>query len=596
MNDFNVIPNTGKFGNIVNAINSNFQLAKEAIDVGSYQKTNCLGFYDTAASLSTAHPSPSNNDWALVGTGSNLTIYVAQNGAWVSSGTTLSLSVDLTNYVLKSIYNNAMQEHNTRIVKLENDTIVFSPLYNFTDVEDLLIRYTASERGEIISQSAGSFKLRIYTGIAIGQHLRLKFIGNLGGAQAYAFYSTANLSEMGASTCLTTSTSDESNMAIKCDTAASNTYDIVVPDNAVALVITLYDPAIAKADVEVATPDVRIGESVEKNNESINGLTQRITNVEDTQESIITALPKKLTVTRNGDVVQAVWNDGKGHELVYTFGTIYPKSNQGYGLQYVRYRPVGSTDIGTSLQQQYESDMIGPVQVDNVWCGGAHRIELADKSLVRSIGNITKHFYANGTEILDGETVETDELVMVKTQDIFAPNESNNDVSLFLCDETEIMSIKGDCIAVSVMHNYDNSNCAGRVITSYYGMQTYGLGNVGDLQTMTLRGRYPVLQTISNSASSYFTKADFPHFNCFVQYRPSDGWCVSAKVNPEIGIGDHSYLGDTDNIFVTGPSKLYHRLIAGKTITVGMKYVWQGVYRFGHLENKNEIYNWIMDK
>lgn len=121
MNDFNVIPNTGKFGNIVNAINSNFQLAKEAIDVSSYQKTNCLGFYDTAAALNAAQPSPSDNDWALVGTNSNLTIYVAQNGSWTATSTTLSLAVDLTNYTLKSIYENGQAMQDQRIEDAEDN-------------------------------------------------------------------------------------------------------------------------------------------------------------------------------------------------------------------------------------------------------------------------------------------------------------------------------------------------------------------------------------------------------------------------------------------------------------------------------------------
>lgn len=427
-------------------------------------------------------------------------------------------------------------------------------------------RYPTDELGRVIDSSP--MQIQVYRDLTPGEKLTVSYTGEdaSSAAQAAGWYNTGVVDEMDVSTFQAV---DGLNIYTK--NAAGNTYEVTVPSNFTTLVLCMWTGHVS---AEVSRR--RVGVAIDDIKRELAMLGEALSTT-------------KLLVSRAGDIVTAVCNDGKGHELVYKFETTYPGSNKGYGLNYVGYRPAGSSGTTTMLQTQGGSDMIGPLGVNNVWCGGAHRIELADKSLVRSIGNITKHIYANGAEVNDGDSITCDELTVVVSQEVYAPNATKTGLVL-LCQETVTWKVHADVVGVSVVHDFTNSECAGRVITTYYGMQTYGLGNVGDLQTMTLRGRFPVLQTISNSSSSYFTKADFPHFNCFVQYRPSDGWCVSAKINPEIGIGDHSYVGDTDNIFVTGPSKLYHHLIVNKTITAGMKYVWAGEYRFVHIDTEGAIY------
>lgn len=48
-----------------------------------------------------------------------------------------------------------------------------------------------------------------------------------------------------------------------------------------------------------------------------------------------------------------------------------------------------------------------------------------------------------------------------------------------------------------------------------------------------------------------------------------------------MGIGDHSWIYDGTAIFVDGnANKFYHRLISTKTITEGLTYEWEGIYRW----------------
>lgn len=93
MNDFNNIPKSGSFGDIVDVVNQNFALAKEELDKAAYGSSNCLGYYETAADLQAAHATAEEGEWAFVGTTTPYAMYVYTNDAWTNTGTEYELNV-----------------------------------------------------------------------------------------------------------------------------------------------------------------------------------------------------------------------------------------------------------------------------------------------------------------------------------------------------------------------------------------------------------------------------------------------------------------------------------------------------------------------
>lgn len=105
--NLNNIPSKGKFGDIVASINSNFDLLNVAVGDLIYSVKSNKGMFASAAALSSAIPSPSIGDWALVGEEFPLAVYVCRNtGTWVDSTQTYSGdNVNLNDYLTISDFN-----------------------------------------------------------------------------------------------------------------------------------------------------------------------------------------------------------------------------------------------------------------------------------------------------------------------------------------------------------------------------------------------------------------------------------------------------------------------------------------------------------
>lgn len=108
MENFNNIPSTGTFGDVVNKINQNFLLAKEAIDKLAYLDFHalaCVGLFASSSALESAVPSPQEGNWALVGTSTPYAVYVADDdGDWNDSGSTFSFNVDFSDYTPRALF------------------------------------------------------------------------------------------------------------------------------------------------------------------------------------------------------------------------------------------------------------------------------------------------------------------------------------------------------------------------------------------------------------------------------------------------------------------------------------------------------------
>lgn len=112
--NFNTVPNTGTFGNAVNTINTNFQLAKVAIDGIELSTTKSKGIFTSVSSLETSIPSPNIGDWAGVGASFPVKLYVCNTaGNWVDSGSTWSGGdINLSDYVTNSTFGNLVSATN----------------------------------------------------------------------------------------------------------------------------------------------------------------------------------------------------------------------------------------------------------------------------------------------------------------------------------------------------------------------------------------------------------------------------------------------------------------------------------------------------
>lgn len=95
MNNFNQIPNSGRFNSLVGMINANFQLTKQKIEELEHGGLEGFcGFYAGTATLLAAHPSPNDGQWAYVGSSAPWSVYVAYNGSWSDSGVVYNGDVD----------------------------------------------------------------------------------------------------------------------------------------------------------------------------------------------------------------------------------------------------------------------------------------------------------------------------------------------------------------------------------------------------------------------------------------------------------------------------------------------------------------------
>ena len=118
MQNYNTVPDTGTFGEAVNAINTNFSLSQIAITELEKSVTHSKGLYPSLNALTTAIPSPVVGDWACVGDSFPAELYVCTtNGTWTDSGETYSGgSVDLDDYVSETEFT-LFQASNTAAIE-----------------------------------------------------------------------------------------------------------------------------------------------------------------------------------------------------------------------------------------------------------------------------------------------------------------------------------------------------------------------------------------------------------------------------------------------------------------------------------------------
>ena len=372
---------------------------------------------------------------------------------------------------------------------------------------------------------------------------------------------------------------------------SSNTVDdtVVIPSVGKLLLMTRYKGGTGYAEDEIAVSKI-----VQKTSGEAYGILDvRIKSLENEEHT-------SMRVNRNGDSVVVCWNDGNGTELVYDFGRCFNTGssstggaiNNTLGLQKVGYRRVGrvlpvASNAGiTSLCTQASSDMIGPVQIDGLFVGGAHNYKVDDSHYYKTSESVGDSWYsvkADGSALADGSDkyCRVVELVAKNTVKCLQSG------SLVDCmTETITMTVEENRVKVHVSHAYytfsNDGFTDGHKITLYYGMQSM-FGARATTQILTPDGKFPRLT--AESGASDFTIGSYPNFNRFIQ-RNNDGWCQSAWVNPAVGIGDHSKLTGADDVIFKdgGSNKFYHVLFpsrtsaAGAAITSGMTYEWEGVY------------------
>ena len=104
MENFNIVPSVGTYGNSVAAINANFDQAKVAIERVQHLTTKGKGLFATLAALQAAVPNPQVGDWAAVGSSFPAELYVCNTaGTWTDSEETVSAGdVDLSGYTTKN--------------------------------------------------------------------------------------------------------------------------------------------------------------------------------------------------------------------------------------------------------------------------------------------------------------------------------------------------------------------------------------------------------------------------------------------------------------------------------------------------------------
>ena len=325
MNNFNNVPNRGSFGDVVSTINQNFSLTKQAIeqalskslvlsdriDKVSLERVSCVGFYSSKSDLEASVPTPTNNDWAVVGTQDPYTIYVANDGEWVDSSGELTLGVDFSDYVTLSAYNESQDGQDERLDALEdfkdaqedenehlegsiqdiadsipnivNDlttggvekglsaemgkvigqdlyTLVTEEIVSTSKKDGVISRssqvFPNTERGDIYS-AAGGHSVKLYA-VTAGDAIKVKFANNNGGGLAMAWYKTNDTSLVSSSTYYFTSDTYVTETG-----SASNEYNLVVPTDVELFGVSVNDTAsvvithvVNKSRVVIAEEDI----------------------------------------------------------------------------------------------------------------------------------------------------------------------------------------------------------------------------------------------------------------------------------------------------------------------------------------------------
>ncbi len=125
MENFNVVPSVGTFGNSVATINANFNQAKVAIERVQHLTSKGKGLFATLTALQTAIPSPKVGDWAAVGSSFPAELYVCNTaGTWTDRQQTVGAGdIDLSDYMQETDVLNLIEQKHVLLTEAQYDAL-----------------------------------------------------------------------------------------------------------------------------------------------------------------------------------------------------------------------------------------------------------------------------------------------------------------------------------------------------------------------------------------------------------------------------------------------------------------------------------------
>lgn len=316
-------------------------------------------------------------------------------------------------------------------------------------------------------------------------------------------------------------------------------------------------------------------------------------------QSIVTNSMPLLSVQYNGSDLLIASNDGSGTEMCYWFKKCM--KNELFTFYCVGYRRVTRKNSSTYAimsdksiiwLNKTESDNIGPVGVEGYgdFVGGNHRWKTADANGNKGKGAYTDVRTAHCNSVIvtaDDEQLKssreiTCHYIKVNVDNtlfnpLVEPKRNAKTLTSPLITENIEYLIIGNSIEVTVTHTYNKDTNVRR----YYGMQSMF---VDETTIYTPDGPYPAGTTPTNNLS--FKKNQYPLFNRYVEMN-ADGWCQSSWITTT-GLGQHSYLSNSNPIFTRGSNKSYHILLYGSKVKAKTPQRWHGVYTWGKPIVNNE--------
>lgn len=222
------------------------------------------------------------------------------------------------------------------------------------------------------------------------------------------------------------------------------------------------------------------------------------------------------------------------------------------------------------------SDNIGPILVSSGggWTGGNHGKSTPNGD-IKTAETISFNIYSDGVEVKDGDSFYAAKLEIQVVNNLYNPAKETNTggvISLeeILCVETVIYQVYGDSIKVVVNHSFQQAD---PVTITYHGMQSMFKG---ENYLTTHNGVYDSsFESITNVMA--FIKNNHPDFDRYIEKKDTVAY-QSNYLFTDYGIGDHSGLSGTDNIFFRNAPKNYHRLTVDKPISNGDTQTWGGLY------------------
>lgn len=237
------------------------------------------------------------------------------------------------------------------------------------------------------------------------------------------------------------------------------------------------------------------------------------------------------------------------------------------GLAYnAQYYPANNPDRAvTTAINTATSDNIGPVELTNgvtyFWVGGNHSYN--DDGLTKTAECVDYKLYVNSCQKIGDINEQCDSVEIVVTNNLFNPYNLSSTIII----ETVTYKIKDGTISVNCNHEYKSSI----TVKTYYGSQSMAVGN----EVLYTNGH---LVDFGAKGDINKLKSEYPLFNSFTQRDIGKTWYESVRLNPLIGIGNHSKIENTDAIYLSAYSKVYHKMIANKAISANEMLSWNSDY------------------